>query len=201
LKGSTDSDEFIVTQHPINEIRTNFWQMVWDNNSTLVLGLYSDDRLDGCEPYWLKQDSILKCDSFTVLLKDELFDMDFVYRDFLLQSIDEDYEFNCRIICASYWPDGCVSIKSAFELINRVRQFRENVQNTSTTSAGPLIIHDIHGGYRAATFCCLYTFQDLIQLEGFVNVYELAKMYHLKRPGIWNSSVSSAHFCLQIIRL
>jgi receptor-type tyrosine-protein phosphatase gamma len=185
-----DNDEFVITQHPISEIKSNFWQMVWDNNSTLVLGLYSDDKLDDCEAYWLKQDSVLKCDSFTVQLKDELFDMDFVYRDFLLQSIDEDYEFNCRIISASYWPDGCVSIKSAFELVNRVRQFRVTL-NSSNSSTGPIIVHDLHGGYRAATFCCLYTFQDLIQHEGSVNVYELSKMYHLKRPGIWSSSVST----------
>jgi hypothetical protein len=49
-----------------------------------------------------------------------------------------------------------------------------------------IIIYIIrYGGFRAATFCCLYTFQDLIQLESSINVYEIAKMYHLKRPGIW----------------
>lgn len=30
--------------------------------------------------------------------------------------------------------------------------------------------------------------QDLISIEASVNVYELAKMYHLKRPGVWHSS-------------
>ena len=45
-----------------------------------------------------------------------------------------------------------------------------------------------YGGVRAASFCCLYTFFNQIQLESCLNVYEVAKMYHLKRPGIWNTS-------------
>lgn len=204
LHGSQRSDEFIITQHPIWEFKSNFWQMVWDNNSNHVIALYGDDQLDQCgRSYWLEQseksESSMKCDSFTVQLKDETFDMDFVYRDFLLQSIDEDYEFNCRIISACYWPDGCTPVKSAFELVNKVRQLRTPATPSNTTSSnsmGPIIVHDLHGTYRAATFCCLYTMQDLINIEASVNVYELAKMYHLKRPGVWHSS-SNIQFLYQ----
>lgn len=202
LHGSQRSDEFIITQHPIWEFKSNFWQMVWDNNSNHVVALYGDDQLDQCgRSYWLEQgeDAIMKCDSFSVQLKDETFDMDFVYRDFLLQSIDEDYEFNCRIISACYWPDGCTPVKSAFDLVNKVRQMRTPPAPANTTSPhsmGPIIVHDLHGTFRAATFCALYTMHDLIQIEASVNVYELAKMYHLKRPGVWHSS-SNIYFLYQ----
>ena len=187
LHGCTRQDEFIITQHPIPDLKVNFWQMVWDNNSNYVVALYGDDQLDQCGAnYWLEQNESMKCDSqFTVMLKEETFDMDFIYRDFLLQSIDEDYEFNCRVISACYWPDGCVPVKSAFDLVNKVRQLRSN-----TNSMGPIIVHDLYGSFRAATFCSLYTMQDLINIEATINVYEIAKMYHLKRPGVWHSSVS-----------
>ena len=59
--------------------------------------------------------------------------------------------------------------------------------NGTSIHAPPIIVHDLNGGHRAGTFCALYTFQDLIRLEGAVNVYEVAKMFHLKRPGIWQS--------------
>lgn len=146
--------------------------------------------------------------------------MDFVLRDFLLQSIDEDYEFNCRMITACYWPDSCTPIKSAFDLINKVKTCRlqsHHIQssngttstsdavaavaataaassnpaaatcilNSSLASLPPVIVHDLSGSYRAATFCALYTLQDLVHLEASVNVYEIAKMYHLRRPGVW----------------
>ena len=139
FKGCSKSDEFIISQHPINEIRSNFWQMVWDNNSNHVVSLYGDDKVDKCENFWLEPGLVMKCDSFTVILKDEAFDIDFVYRDFLLQSIDEDYEFNCRIISVSYWPDSCAPVKSAFDLVNKVRQLR----CSTTMSLGPIIIHDL----------------------------------------------------------
>jgi hypothetical protein len=66
-------------------------------------------------------------------------------------------------------------------------------------------VHDLFGGHRAgkitfpkiyinfclflATFCALYTMNDQIEIEGILNVYELAKFYYLKRPGIWRHSV------------
>lgn len=171
--------------------------MVWDNNSSQIVVLNSEETED-CMPYWLPVGEQMKCDSFTVILREENFDMDFAVRDFLLQSIDEDYEFTCRMVTASYWPDSCTPIKSAFDLINKVKQFRlqminANVSNTIAsnyanfnTNMSPLIVHDLLGGHRAAVFCALFSFQDSIYLENSCNVYEIAKMYHLKRPNIWS---------------
>lgn len=171
--------------------------MVWDNNSSQIVVLNSEETED-CVNYWLPVGEPMKCDSFSVILKEENFDMDFAVRDFLLQSIDEDYEFTCRMITANYWPDSCTPIKSAFDLINKVKQFRlqminANISNTIAsnyanfnTNQSPLIVHDLLGGHRAATFCALFSFQDSIYLENSCNVYEIAKMYHLKRPNIWS---------------
>jgi len=168
--------------------------MVWDNNANQIVLLNSDETED-CQPYWQPINDTLNCDSFTVILKDENFDIDFVIRDFLLQSLDEDYEFNCRMISTCYWPDSCAPIRASFDLVNKVRLFRAEsmatfvMAPTASTSlnAPPIIVHDLNGGCRAATFCALYTFQDLVHLESAVNVYEVAKMFHLKRPGIWQS--------------
>ncbi len=31
---------------------------------------------------------------------------------------------------------------------------------------------------------------EQIEVEGVINIYELAKLYHIKRPGIWRHNVS-----------
>jgi hypothetical protein len=189
--------------------------MVWDNNSNQIVVLNAEDT-ESCQVYWLPIGECMECESFTVVLREENFDINYVVRDFLLQSIDEDYEFNCRMISACYWPDSCAPIRTAFDLINKVKTFRfQSLSSTiqlpppppSSTSSlnhhslnpnsgsasassnnfSPLIVHDLYGGFRAATFCALYTFQDLVQMESSVNVYELAKMFHLKRPNVWAS--------------
>ncbi len=209
FKGSSRQDEFIVTQYPTDETKCSFWQMVWDNNSNQIVVLNAEDT-ESCQVYWLPMGECMECESFTVMLREENFDINYVVRDFLLQSIDEDYEFNCRMISACYWPDSCAPIRTSFDLINKVKSFRlQSLSNTiqlppqpstpslhhsmnpnnsaSTNNLSPLIVHDLYGGFRAATFCALYTFQDLVQMESSVNVYELAKMFHLKRPNIWAS--------------
>lgn len=176
--------------------KSSFWQMVWDNNSNQIVVLNSDDT-ESCESYWLPLNEAMECDSFTVTLRDENFDIDFVVRDFFLQSIDEDYEFTCRMVSTCYWPESCEPIKTSFDLINKVRIYKAQslaagsiVTRNSLMNAPPIIVHDLNGGHRAGTFCALYSFQDLIQLENVVNVYEVAKMFHLKRPGIWQNQTN-----------
>ena len=41
-----------------------------------------------------------------------------------------------------------------------------------------------------ATFCALYTMSEQMEVEGLVNIYDLAKLYQIKRPGIWRHNVS-----------
>lgn len=194
LHGCSLQDEFIVTQYPLEHTKNSFWQMVWDNNSNQIVALNSDDT-ENCEAYWLPINEAMECDSFTVTLRDENFDIDFVVRDFFLQSIDEDYEFNCRMISTCYWPESCTPIKTSFDLINKVRLYKaQSISGSIVTRTAmvipPIIIHDLNGGHRAASFCALYSFQDMIQIENAVNVYEVAKMFHLKRPGIWQSQTN-----------
>ena len=50
------------------------------------------------------------------------------------------------------------------------------------------------GGTEAATFCSLTTFCKELESFNSFDVYQVAKLYHNKRPGIWKSSVSPELF-------
>ena len=50
------------------------------------------------------------------------------------------------------------------------------------------------GGREAATFCALSTLQDQLEQDNCVDVYLTAKLYHLKRPGVFPSQVRSFLF-------
>lgn len=46
-----------------------------------------------------------------------------------------------------------------------------------------------YGGTEAATFSCLTTLYKQLNFEDCVDVYMYAKLYHLRRPGIWRCQV------------
>ena len=42
-----------------------------------------------------------------------------------------------------------------------------------------------YGGTQAATFCCLMTLWHQLHFEGGVDIYQLAKLAHYNRPGVF----------------
>jgi len=86
----------------------------------------------------------MDCGSFSVCLIDERFECEYIYRDFLLQSTEEDYELRVKIISSTYWPDACSPLKASFNLVNTIRKLR-----ISNKLNSPIVVHDLFGGHRA----------------------------------------------------
>ena len=51
FSGFFDRREFIVTQHPTDRTICDFWRMVWEQDTRLVLALSSIDSQE-CRPFW-----------------------------------------------------------------------------------------------------------------------------------------------------
>ncbi|CAF1595292.1 unnamed protein product [Adineta ricciae] len=185
-------DEFIITQHPMTNTRIDFWQMIWHTNANIIISLYGDEKSQSdVHDFWPSTNQIIDCGQFNVYLIDEQFECEYIYRDFLLKSFSKEHsQVRVRQISNTYWPDSCSPIKTSFNLINLVKTLRTD---------NPIVVHDLFGGYRAATFCALHTMSNQIDNEGILNVYELAKLYHTKRPGIWRHNVRMIHFPEQLL--
>ncbi|XP_076351055.1 putative receptor-type tyrosine-protein phosphatase mosPTP-1 isoform X2 [Tachypleus tridentatus] len=180
LMGFNKMKEFIVTQHPTYETVIDFWQMVWDHNTqTIVLLSYIDEK--EYPSFWPEKGQESVYSTFRVKQAEESYQGSFITRDFILQALQDEYEVMCRVIQCSGWPEICSPLSCVFGLVHLVQEWHLEYQN------GPMIVIDRYGGTEAATFCCLTTLFKQLQYEDRVDVYMYAKLYHMRRPGIWKT--------------
>nr|CAD7403677.1 unnamed protein product [Timema cristinae] len=196
FQGFNKLREFIVTQHPLEATVLDFWQMVWDHNAqTVVLLSNLDDQHVGTYfqefgNFWPSNQEDIDAEHFKVKFVEESEHVGYSTRDFIVQSVQDDYALAVRLIQCSNWPHCCNPLNKAFELINLVQEWHLEYQN------GPIVVVDryesvlwslMFGGTEAATFCCLMTLSKQLDYENTVDVYMYAKLYHNKRPGIWKT--------------
>ncbi|XP_054161930.1 tyrosine-protein phosphatase 99A-like isoform X2 [Oppia nitens] len=185
LPGFNRLREFIITQHPVWDTIGDFWQMVWDHNSQSIVILSSIIDEKEFPQFWPDRDDECDYGSFKVKLTDEARIVQegggfITTRDFMLQSTQDDYELCCRVFHCCDWPER-QPLSNVFDLVKVVQDWYVEMPN------GPVVVMDKFGGTESATFCCLTTLYKQLNFEDCVDVYMFAKLYHLRRPGIWRS--------------
>ncbi|XP_037087916.1 tyrosine-protein phosphatase 99A-like [Pollicipes pollicipes] len=170
--------EFIITQHPLPHTVDDFWRMVWEQNVQTVVVLSPID--DQHYPrFWPSPDDDIDGDSFRVRFVDEPASAAYATVDLVLQSAQDDYQVTVRVISCAAWPHGAAA--SPHHLVDAVQQATLQYQN------GPAVVVDRFGGTEAATFCCLTTLSKQLVNENSLDVYLYSKLYHMRRPGVWQT--------------
>ncbi|UXI20835.1 hypothetical protein NH340_JMT06778 [Sarcoptes scabiei] len=194
LTGFSRLREFIITQHPIWDTVPDFWQMIWDHNVQTIVLLSSVIDEKEFPQFWPDREDEADYGSFKVklieenrLILNEGLGGSFVTkRDLMLQSTQDDYELCCRLVHCADWPER-QPLAQVFDLIKIVQDWCHNDTVTSSGVLGPVVVVDRYGGTEAATFSILTTLYKQLNFEDSVDVYMYAKLYHLRRPGIWRS--------------
>lgn len=178
LHGHDKLKEFIITQHPTLEVKEDFWRMLWDHNAqTVVLLSALDDK--EFPTFWPLIDEDYELETFRVRFVEEAVHEGHSTFDFVVSSQHDDYELAVRVI---HCPDWSSNVTNRFAVLKLVQDWHLEYQD------GPLVVVDKNGGTEAATFCALTTLCKQLDTYDSIDVYQVAKLYHNKRPGIWRTA-------------
>uniref|UniRef100_A0A8C4F374 protein-tyrosine-phosphatase n=1 Tax=Dicentrarchus labrax TaxID=13489 RepID=A0A8C4F374_DICLA len=187
VMGHHHSKEFIVSQTPLSSTVADFWRMIWEHNTHTAVCL-PDTHCQSKEGescvYWPRKDQPMSFEGFTVSYSGEEHvclsnDERLLVQDFTMESPQNNYVLEVRQYSATCWPNPDSPIRNSFDLVNTVREH-------SRHSDGPTVIHDPLGGATSGLFCALTTLCSQLEEEGAVDVYQVARMTNLMRPGVFN---------------
>lgn len=134
IQGFRSLREFIITQHPMSHTVIGFWQMVWDHNAQTVVMLSIIDNED-FEVFWPVIPEVIEGETFKIRMVNETVHTTYVVREFIMQSLQDDYELTVKMIQCTNWPHHCPTVADMYIVPDAVQEI-VGVQN------GPIVVVD-----------------------------------------------------------
>ncbi|XP_061750368.1 receptor-type tyrosine-protein phosphatase zeta isoform X3 [Nerophis ophidion] len=186
VTGYKYSKEFIITQNPLPHTLKDFWRMIWDHNTRVIVSLPGPQPTEEAAAaiFGPGEGQRVAYEAFTVShVSENLVCMSnedlLLVQDFALQATRDDYILQVRVYRAPCWPRPDSPISSTWELLHLLK-------DTIWAQEVPTVVQDCLGGVTAGTFCALLTLMRQVDTEGSVDVFQVAKLTNLARPGTFS---------------
>nr|XP_047912739.1 receptor-type tyrosine-protein phosphatase mu-like [Anser cygnoides] len=168
---------FIAAQGPLPGTVVDFWQMVWQEKTSVIVmltGLVEQNKTK-CEQYWPEQEQVYG--DFTVTLNNTRTTTGLVTRIFCLQKAGCPLPRVVEQFHYQQWPDHGVPRNPA-QLLYLV----EKVNNReSEAPAGPVLVHCSAGIGRTGTFIAMDFLLKMAKAEGKVDVFHCVQKLREQR--------------------
>ncbi|XP_026779224.3 receptor-type tyrosine-protein phosphatase O isoform X2 [Pangasianodon hypophthalmus] len=167
IPGYKSPREYIATQGPLPETRNDFWKMVMQQNSHVIVMLTqcNERRRVKCDHYWPFTDEPVSYGEITVEMLSESESPEWTIRNFRLSYADEVQD----VLHFNYtsWPDHGVPTVNAIESI---LQFVQLVRQQVNRTKGPVTVHCSAGVGRTGTFIALDRLMQHIREHEYADI-------------------------------
>ncbi|XP_061222701.1 receptor-type tyrosine-protein phosphatase alpha-like isoform X2 [Neopsephotus bourkii] len=168
---------FIAAQGPLPGTVLDFWQMVWQEKTSVIVmltGLVEQNKTK-CEQYWPEQEQVYG--DFTVTLNNTRTTTGLVTRIFSLQKAGCAFPRVVEQFHYLLWPDHGVPRNSA-QLLCLVDAVNKRALEAP---AGPMVVHCSAGIGRTGTFIALDFLLKMGKAEGKVDVFHCVQRLREQR--------------------
>nr|XP_057923403.1 receptor-type tyrosine-protein phosphatase O [Doryrhamphus excisus] len=167
IPGFKHAREYIATQGPLPETRNDFWKMVLQEKSPMVVMLTqcNERRRVKCDHYWPFTDEPVMYGEISVEMLTESESPEWTIRKFRLGYADETQD----VLHLNYtsWPDHGVPTVNAIESI---LQFVHIVRQQANRTKDPIVVHCSAGVGRTGTFIALDRLMQHLREHDFVDI-------------------------------
>ncbi|XP_039596377.1 receptor-type tyrosine-protein phosphatase U-like isoform X2 [Polypterus senegalus] len=170
IDGYHRSNHFIATQGPKQEMLYDFWRMVWQENSFIIVmitKLVEVGRVKCCK-YW-PEDTEMYGDIKITLLKTETL-AEYTVRTFSLERRGYSAKHEVQQFHFTSWPEHGVPYHATGLLA-----FIRRVKASTPHDAGPVVVHCSAGAGRTGCYIVLDVMLDMAECEGVVDIYNCVK--------------------------
>ncbi|XP_055779113.1 protein tyrosine phosphatase receptor type Fa isoform X1 [Salvelinus fontinalis] len=182
IDGYRQQKAYIATQGPLAETTEDFWRMLWEHNSTIVVMLTKLREMgrEKCHQYWPAERSA-RYQYFVVDPMAEYNMPQYILREFKVTDARDGQSRTIRQFQFTDWPEqGVPKTGEGFiDFIGQVHKTKEQFGQD-----GPISVHCSAGVGRTGVFITLSIVLERMRYEGVVDIFHTAKTLRTQRPAM-----------------
>ncbi|XP_069795096.1 protein tyrosine phosphatase receptor type Fa isoform X6 [Narcine bancroftii] len=182
IDGYRQQKAYIATQGPLAETTEDFWRMLWEHNSTIIVMLTKLREMgrEKCHQYWPAERSA-RYQYFVVDPMAEYSMPQYILREFKVTDARDGQSRTIRQFHFIDWPEqGVPKTGEGFiDFIGQVHKTKEQFGQD-----GPITVHCSAGVGRTGVFITLSIVLERMRYEGVVDMFQTVKTLRTQRPAM-----------------
>ncbi|XP_073823326.1 tyrosine-protein phosphatase Lar isoform X3 [Musca autumnalis] len=192
IEGYRYRSAYIAAQGPLQDTAEDFWRMLWEHNSTIVVMLTKLKEMgrEKCYQYWPHERSV----RYQYYVVDPIAEYNmpqYKLREFKVTDARDGSSRTVRQFQFIDWPEQGVpkSGEGFIDFIGQVHKTKEQFGQD-----GPITVHCSAGVGRTGVFITLSIVLERMQYEGVLDVFQTVRILRAQRPAMVQTE-DQYHFC------